>query len=206
MDADLDGSLPLVVAFDANSNINCVCVGQPKDGKLRVLKSFFVKYDRKLNELVDDVCAYYKPHKMKKVVFYYDATFKGTVTGIHANELYVIVERAFRRNGWMVTAKYIGRPMNHVEKNLLINNMLKGKARHQVLINRDNNEDLIISIESAEVVNGKKDKSGEKEVETDENQLQHRTDFSDAFDTLCIGVELFPVYSVRTGSSNYYPV
>ena len=206
MDSDLDGSLPLFVAFDANSNFNCVCVGQPKNGKLRVLKSFFAKYDRKLNELVDDVCEYYKWHKLKLIVFYYDATFKGTVTGIKATELYDIVETAFRRNKWMVTSKFIGRPMNHVEKNLLINNMLKGKARHQVLINRDNNEDLIISIESAEVVNGKKDKSGEKEVETDEDLLQHRTDFSDAFDTLCIGVELFPVYGlVGSDSVNVYP-
>lgn len=207
MDGDLQPDMPLIVAFDANSNFNCVCVGQlDDDDDLRVLKSFYTKYDRKLNELIDDVCEYYEGHKIKHVIFYYDSTFKGTVTGIHENELYVIVERAFHRNGWMVTSKFIGRPMNHIEKNLLINNMLKGKARHKVLINRDNNEDLIISIESAEVVNGKKNKSGEKEVETDEDQLQHRTDFSDAFDTLCIGVELFPVYGfVGSGSVNVYP-
>jgi len=54
------------------------------------------------------------------------------------------------------------------------------------------------------VVNGKKDKSGEKEVETDEDQLENRTDFSDAFDTLCIGAELFPVMTGRTGSPNTY--
>lgn len=205
MDGDLDAALPLIVAFDANSNFNCMCVGQDKEQKLRVLKSFYVKYDRKLNELVDDFCVYYKHHRMHKVIFYFDATFKGTVTGIHANELYVIIMRAFKRNGWTVQKKFIGRPMGHVEKNLLINNMLKGKANHKVFLNRDNNEDLIISIEQAAVVNGKKDKSGEKDVETDGDQLQNRTDFSDAFDTLCIGVELFPVYQGRTGAPNYYP-
>jgi hypothetical protein len=205
MDSDVDDDLPLVIAFDANSNFNCLVVGQDKDAKLRVLKSFYVKYDRKLPELIDDFCLYYHYHKFKKVLFYFDATFKGTVTGMHANELYVIIERALKRNGWAVQTKYIGKPMNHIEKNLLINNMLKGRARHQVLINRDNNEDLIISIESAEVVNGKKDKSGEKVVETDEDQLQNRTDFSDAFDTLCIGVEDFPTFMGRTGAPNYYP-
>lgn len=204
MDGDLDTSLPLIVAFDANNNFNCMVCGQVQDGHLRVLKSFFVKYDRKLPELVDDFAAYYKWHKVKKVIFYFDATFKGTVTGVHANELYVIIEQAFKRHSWMVQRKFIGRPMNHIEKNLLINQMLQGKRRHRVLINRDNNEDLIISIENAAVVGGKKDKSGEKEVETDEDQLETRTDFSDAFDTLCIGVELFPVATVRAGSPNVY--
>lgn len=205
MDSDLEADLPLIVAFDANSNFNCVCVGQEQDGKLRVLSSFYVKYDRKLGELVDDVCAYYKWHRHKRVIFYFDHTFKGTVTGQHEQELYVIIEHSFKRNGWTVRSKYIGRAMNHVEKNLLINNMLKGRAKHQVLINRDNNEDLIISIEQAEVIGGKKDKSGEKKVETEEDQLQNRTDFSDAFDTLCIGVELFPVFQGKTGAPNYYP-
>lgn len=205
MDSDLQPGMPLIVAFDANSNFNCVCVGQEDEGRLRVLSSFYVKYDRKLGELVDDVCAYYKWHRHKQVVFYFDHTFRGTVTGIHEQELYVIIDRAFKRNGWTVRQKYIGRAMNHVEKNLLINNMLKGRAKHQVLINRDNNEDLIISIEQAEVVGGKKKKSGEKKVETEEDQLQNRTDFSDAFDTLCIGVELFPVFQGRSGAPNYYP-
>lgn len=42
----------------------------------------------------------------------------------------------------------------------LINRMFR--ARNVVLINRDNNPDLLISITSAGVKNGKKDKSGEK--------------------------------------------
>lgn len=204
MDGDLDASLPLIVAFDANSNFNCLVCGQRHDQKLLVVKSFFVKYDRKLPELVEDFCRYYRWHRTKKVIFYFDATFKGTVTGVHANELYVIIERNFKARGWVVQRKFIGRPMNHVEKNLLINQMLQGKRNNRVLINRDNNEELLISIENAAVVNGKKDKSGEKDVETDEDQLETRTDFSDAFDTLCIGVELFPVMTGRTGSPNTY--
>ena len=47
-------------------------------------------------------------------------------------------------------------------------------------------------------VNGtnQKDKSGEKKPETEEDPLQGRTDGSDAFDTLCIAVEVgnAPVY------------
>lgn len=73
-----------------------------------------------------------------------------------------------------------------------------------MLINRDNNPDLLISITSAGVKNGKKDKSGEKLAETEEDKLESRTDGSDAFDTLCIGVERFPVMQYRSISTNSY--
>ena len=111
----------------------------------------------------------------------------------------------FRRHRWAVREKYIGKPWNHIKKNELINRMFKGRAQHQVLINRDNNPDLLISIQSAGVRNGKKDKSGEKLAETEEDRLEARTDGSDAFDTLCIGVERYPVAWGRGGQANEYP-
>ena len=69
--------------------------------------------------------------------------------------------------------------------------MFLGQATYQILINEENNRDLLVSIDSAMTVNGtnQKDKSGEKKEETEEDQLQGRTDGSDAFDTLCIAVE-----------------
>lgn len=202
-DADLDQSLPLILAFDANANINWMVVGQEgKDGKLRILKSFFVKYERKMPELMDDFNAYYRYHRRRQVVFYYDATFVGNAYGTHAEPFYRIIINALRRNQWSVRAKYIGKPMNHILKNALINRMFRGRAKHQVLINRDNNPDLLISITSAGVRNGKKDKSGEKLAETEEDKLESRTDGSDAFDTLCIGVENYPILSGRSTITN----
>ncbi len=205
LDNDLDAAQPICIAFDANLLFNCLVAGQPKNGKLRVLKSFFVKYDRKLPELVDDFCDYYQYHRNKRVVFYFDATFKYNLTGVKRAIPYVIIETQFRKRGWNVTRKYIGKPMGHIEKAALINEMFKGMRNYMVLINRDNNENLIISIESAAVYNGKKDKSGEKDVETEEDVFENRTDFSDAFDTLCIGVELFPVFTGHDAVPNYYP-
>ena len=38
----------------------------------------------------------------------------------------------------------------------------------------------------------RKNKSGEKDDESEENLLEHRTDGTDAFDTLYIGCEKFP--------------
>ncbi|EGN55869.1 hypothetical protein PRBRB14_02420 [Hallella multisaccharivorax DSM 17128] len=204
-DSDLDAQLPLIIAFDANANINWLVCGQVgKDGKLRVLKSFFVKYERKIPELLDDFNDYYRYHRRRKVVFYYDATFVGNSYGTHSEAFYRMIITGLRRKGWNVKSKYIGKPMNHILKNDLINRMFRGRARHLVLINRDNNPDLLISITSAGVKNGQKDKSGEKLAETEEDKLESRTDGSDAFDTLCIGVERFPVMQYRSVSTNGY--
>ena len=204
-DSDLDAQLPLIIAFDANANINWLVCGQVgKDGKLRVLKSFFVKYERKIPELLDDFNDYYRYHRRRQVIFYYDATFVGNSYGTHSEAFYRMIITGLRRKGWNVKSKYIGKPMNHILKNDLINRMFRGRARHLVLINRDNNPDLLISITSAGVKNGQKDKSGEKLAETEEDKLESRTDGSDAFDTLCIGVERFPVMQYRSVSTNGY--
>lgn len=204
-DSDLDAQLPLIIAFDANANINWLVCGQVgKDGKLRVLKSFFVKYERKIPELLDDFNDYYRYHRRRQVVFYYDATFVGNSYGTHSESFYRMIITGLRRKGWNVKSKYIGKPMNHVLKNDLINRMFRGRAHHLVLINRDNNPDLLISITSAGVKNGQKDKSGEKLAETEEDKLESRTDGSDAFDTLCIGVERFPIMQYRSVSTNTY--
>ncbi len=204
-DSDLDAQLPLIIAFDANANINWLVCGQVgKDGKLRVLKSFFVKYERKIPELLDDFNDYYRYHRRRQVVFYYDATFVGNSYGTHSEAFYRMIITGLRRKGWNVKSKYIGKPMNHILKNDLINRMFRGRAHHLVLINRDNNPDLLISITSAGVKNGQKDKSGEKLAETEEDKLESRTDGSDAFDTVCIGVERFPVMQYRSVSTNGY--
>ena len=192
MDADIVKTEPLYIAFDANANINWCVVGQPgKDMKLRVLKSFYTKYERRLPELVDDFCAYYGPLRHKEVVFCYDATFVGNNYGVDKNDFRTVIKYCLLKNGWTVRECYIGSPWQHPVKHQLINRMFLGQARYQILINQENNPDLLVSIDSAMTVNGSnlKDKSGEKKPETEEDRLETRTDGSDAFDTLCIAVE-----------------
>jgi hypothetical protein len=93
---------------------------------------------------------------------------------------------------------YLGNPMRHDEKYLLINQGFAGKQRLMPFFNRSNNEDLILAIQSAGVSrrrNGfRKDKSGEKLAESEEALLEHRTDGTYAFDTLYIGCEKFPFH------------
>ena len=194
MDADIDMSLPLIIAFDANANINWLVVGQVgNDGKLRVVKSFYVKYDRKLPEVVEDFVNYYRYIIKKQVIFYYDTTFISNNYALHNDDFHGTIVSILKRNGWYVIDKCIGRQMAHIEKQLLINRMLVGKANHLVLINQDNNRDLLLAIRTTGVYNGGKDKRGEKLAETEEDKLENRTDGTDAFDTLLIGVEKFPV-------------
>ena len=96
---------------------------------------------------------------------------------------------------------YIGQPMNHAEKHLLINRGFQGQGRLKPYINEENCADLLVSLQLAGVYNGKKDKRGEKLAETEEDRLETRTDGSDAWDTLYIGCERFPT----RGSGLYIP-
>ena len=208
LDADCDPNAPLVIAFDANTNINWLVVGQVGiDGKLYVLKSFSVKYDT-LDAVVDLFNAYYKYHKNRQVYFVFDSTFKGQGYGANQNEdFYILITNLLLSAGWVVEQVYIGNPMHHVDKYHLINRMFVGKAAHQVFINQDNNADLLLSITTAAIYNENKDKRGEKLAETEEDKLEARTDGSDAFDTLCIGVEKFiPAYALQasTGFTSYF--
>lgn len=191
-DSDIDKEKPICIAFDYNANINWLVAGQPRNGKLLILKSFYVKYERKLNELVGDFCSYYRLHHNKRVIFYYDATAKQGSYAVDNMTFASVIVNAFRQQGWFVTEVDIGPPMKQMQKHFLINRMFDGKAHLIPMFNIENNEDLLISVQTAGVYNGGKDKRGEKLAENEENRLESRTDGSDAFDTLCIGCEIHP--------------
>ncbi len=197
-DADVDTNAPICVAADYNANINWLVAGQPDydSRRLRVIKSFFVKYERRLPELIDDFCRYYSGHNNKTVIFYYDSTALGNNYAVNDTDFRRVVVDRFERLGWYVIDVYIGQPMRHHEKHLLINQGLARRSGLVPMFNRTNNEDLIVAMQMARVENGrngfKKDKSGEKVPESEENLLEHRTDGTDAFDTLYIGCEKFP--------------
>ena len=195
-DRDLDPDSPICIGMDYNANINWIVAGQPRRDQLLVLKSFYVKYERKIPALVQEFCAYYTYHRKKTVIFYYDATALGNNFAVNEQDFHWNVVNEFNRNGWDVVDVYIGQPMRHDEKYLLINNGFVGKQRLMPLFNRQNNDDLILAIQSAGVERGRngfrKNKSGEKLAENEENLLEHRTDGTDAFDTLYIGCEKFP--------------
>ena len=204
-DADVDPLEPICIGMDYNANINWLVAGQPREGKLLVLKSFYVKYERKLPELVDDFCSYYAHHMKKEVVFYYDSTALGSNYAVNEQDFHWVIKDCLERHGWFVNDVYLGHPMKHAEKYLLINQGFAGKQLLTPMFNRQNNDDLILAIQSAGVIRGRngfrKHKAGEKLAENEENLLEHRTDGTDAFDTLYIGCEKLPQHSFDAATS-----
>ena len=197
-DKDVDPDAPICIGMDYNANINWIVAGQPRDRRLNIIKSFYVKFDRKIPALVEDFCRYYGAHRNKTVVYYYDATALGSNYAVNDQDFHYNVLKEFERHGWRIESVYLGNPMHHDEKYLLINNAFAGKQRLMPFFNRSNNEDLILAVQSAGVSRGRngfhKDKSGEKLAESEEDLLEHRTDGTDAFDTLYIGCEKFPFH------------
>ncbi|MCR5850400.1 MAG: hypothetical protein K6G92_06780 [Bacteroidaceae bacterium] len=210
-DRDVNPLAPLCIGMDYNANINWIVAGQisdywpatsfqeagqPSGRRLNVLKSFYVKFERKLPALIDDFCGYYQFHQNKTVVFYYDTTALGSNYAVNEQDFRWVIIHEFERHGWQVQDVYLGNPMRHDEKYLLINQAFQGKQRLMPFFNRQNNDDLILAIQAAGVTRGRngfhKNKGGEKLAETEEDRLEHRTDGTDAFDTLFIGCEKFP--------------
>lgn len=195
-DKDVNPLAPICIGMDYNANINWIVAGQPEGRRLNVIKSFYVKFERKIPALIEDFCNYYMHHQNKTVVYYYDTTALGANYAVNDQDFHWVVCHEFERHGWQVEDVYLGNPMRHDEKYLLINQGFAGKQRLMPFFNRQNNDDLILAIQSAGVLRGRngfrKNKDGEKLEESEENLLQHRTDGSDAFDTLYIGCEKFP--------------
>lgn len=204
LDGDLRPELPLHIAFDYNANINWVITGQVYRSQeynrdaLHTLSSMFVKNERKLRELVQDWCRYYAPHKAtnKTVYYYYDATAKHKAYAVQGQQDFKdIVIEELRNGGWDVIAIDMGRPMNHELKHKDINEALGGVGYPFPLFNKENNEALILAMENAEVEVGRdgfrKSKATEKLRETEDNLLEYRTDGTDAWDVLFLGVKYF---------------
>lgn len=195
-DRDCNPLAPICIGMDYNANINWIVAGQPSGRRLNVLKSFYVKFERKLPALIDDFCQYYAFHQNKTVIFYYDTTALGSNYAVNEQDFRWVIIHEFERHGWTVIDVYLGNPMRHDEKYLLINQAFAGKQRLMPFFNRQNNDDLILAVQAAGVSRGRngfhKNKAGEKLAETEEDLLEHRTDGTDAFDTLFIGCEKFP--------------
>jgi hypothetical protein len=196
-DSDLDESRPLVITFDYNANINWCVVCQHDERKHWTRKSFFTKYNRKLRELCRDFCDYYDPRFNRDVVYYYDSTaIKNSYADENAEAFCDIVINELTRRGYNVNPIYIGQQMRHDLKHQQLDDAFKGQKGLFPLINKYNNEELTLGMETTGIKIGRngfeKDKSGEKLVETADNPLESRTDGTDAWDTNWIGCNSFP--------------
>jgi len=199
-DTDIDKNKPLYIAFDTNININWIVIGQPDylNNKLKILNSIFVKTPMMLPELIQKFCNYYSSLPNKHVVFYYDQTFLQGRSGTSSESFSETIIRVLTANNYYVTDVYIGQAERHAIKHKSIDMALKGQKGLMPVFNEINNEALISALEKAgtklTALGWGKDKSEEKLPDTEENPTEHRTDGTDAFDTLFIGCNNFPQY------------
>ena len=122
--------------MDYNANINWIVCGQPRGNRLNVLKSFYVKFERKIPVLIADFCTYYAPHASHSVIYYYDVTALGSNYAVNDQDFHWVVVHEFERHGWSVQDVYLGNHMRHDEKYLLFNQGFSGKQRLMPYFNR----------------------------------------------------------------------
>ncbi|MDR2125586.1 MAG: hypothetical protein LBP63_01980 [Prevotellaceae bacterium] len=198
-DSDIEPNKPICIAFDYNANINWLVAAQQQGTKMKIIKSFYVKYERKLRELVDDFCNYYAYHPTREVIYYYDNTALGSNYAVSDEDFASVICSQFIKHEWRIRRIHTGNPVKHKEKYTMIDQALKGQKYLFPQFNKNNNEALLLALGHTEVTvncNGfSKNKSGEKLSESEEDKLEYRTDGTDAFDTLFIGMNIFPYRS-----------
>lgn len=217
LDGDCHDDEPLQIAFDAGKIVSWIVTGQmyPRDGHetLNVISSMFVKDGEMLQHLIKKWSAYYAPHRRKnpEVIFYYDHTFLFKPHGVYIKDIKDTIIEELRKYGWTVTPVPIGQTWAHHVRYKDENEGLAGLSYPQVRFNAQNNEALCIAIENCgtKLAYGRensrvtKDKAGEKLATDSERKTagatpeELRTDGTDAFDTLYIGVRHY-----RNGGSS----
>lgn len=201
-DGDVMENLPLYISMDYNAKINWMVTAQVyrRDGQdcMNVISSMYVKDNKGLRELAQDWCRYYRPKMAhnREVVYFYDATAKFRAYAVAGSEDFKdIVINELTRFGWAVRCVDMGTPMAHEMKYKDINESLSGCSWPAIRINTENNEALIVALQAAEVSVGykgfRKSKAGEKLSENSDNavRLEYRTDGTDAFDSLFLGIK-----------------
>lgn len=207
LDGDLRDNLDLEIALDYNNLINWIAVGQlyKRNGvdTLNVLNSMFVKNGGMIQDLIRDFDRYYAPHKKKNrhINYYYSHTAKFKLHGISMDDIKDTVIKELRRYGWEVNAVDMGQAPSHMQKYKDINEAFAGFGYPAIAFNKQNNEALTAAVEQCDVKlsygpNGstfKKQKGGEKlSVDAqDATPEELRTDGTDAFDELYMGVKHF---------------
>lgn len=189
-DNDVNTNQPLILSLDFGV-FNSLSVHQQHQREHRVLKSFWANHPKILNDLIlEQFLPYYANHKKKMVYLWYG--HDGNKRQINAKlTLAEEVEHLLKQNGWRVKKMSRGAAPTHLEKYQVLNILLKeaDESLPVIRINQANNQDLIISMENAGVIDGErglhKDKSSEKSKVIKQQLATH---LSDTFD--------FPIYGM----------
>lgn len=184
-DNDVRTNEPLIMSVDFGV-FNCCVVSQVQDDTYKVLKSFFVKSPKLLDDMfIEQVIPYYRPHQEKFVYLYGGHDGNNRLPNDNRTYFEQITE-VLTTHGWTVYQMTKGAAPTHTDKYLLINAMLKEHQMRlpKIRINEHNNPDLIIALERTEAKEALKG-GIEKEKKDERNKLfpqQHAPHLTDAFD------------------------
>lgn len=188
-DGDIDSSKPLHIAIDYNRRIWPIVTGQPHKGEineLRILSGKHELFPKGYRDALNTWSDYYKPHPKKIVYFWYDHT---ALNGEDEPMKEKIVKH-LRSLGWVVIEKYIGKTTNQDYRYTEFHDILS-ETRYpwKVRMNRDNCDKLLLSLFQSQAKEKEKGYGKNKSTERDKNfPADESTHYSDAFDTLVIGI------------------
>lgn len=211
-DQDVRYDLPLRIAVDCGHQMNCMVVGQcvTYQGKpsVLVMKEFFVQGETRLRGLVRMFTEYYRPHLRRRrgqgggageVIYYYNQTSKQGGATPYAVEdsdemrFDNVIVRELESYGWKVTRGEFS-VWRHERKWQLFCDIFSFQTSPSVYICRESQrcQYLLAAINNAGILdNFRKDKSREKLKSEDGigGDPRTRTDITDAFDDLIIGIK-----------------
>jgi len=188
-DADLLINKPLELSMDYGGWFNGIVTGQEDDRyHFRFLTAISIDEHSSFEDMLEQWCTYYIPHREKVAYYWYDQT---ALDRDARSETYpVIVKRVLNNNGWTVIDRYIGAQPSHDDRYKLMVRLYQGNSPElpRVSINKHHCKWLIVSLNSAKAkqagVGMEKDKLDEKNRKIDQRTTTH---FSDAHDTLIMG-------------------
>ena len=193
-DADINGKLPLHIGCDANANFNCMVIGQKLPNQSNIINTLHTAgVNSTIETNANKFCKYYKAHRTKEIVFYYDPTFipnsaKNKKGDNFAQDYFNVLEH----NGWKIKKVYSRIVPAHKVRYRVINKILREKdIRYDpIRFNKRRCQDLIDSLEDAnkrtDIEDIKKDKRSERR---DNVPPQLSTHYTDAFDNLIMGMQ-----------------
>jgi hypothetical protein len=199
-DNDVRHNEPLIMSVDFGV-FNCCVVSQKQDATYRVLKSFYVKSPKLLDDLfIDQVIPYYRPHQ-ERIIYLYGGHDGNNRLPNDPRTYFEQIIDLLTKHSWTVILMTRGAAATHTDKYLLINAMLKEHHIRlpNIRINEHNNPDLIIALERTEAKEGI---TGGivKEKKDERNKLfpqQHAPHLTDAFDIPIVTMfnDIFKGYS-----------
>lgn len=187
---DTNEQQPLIAAMDYQWRITPMVVGQygtlpgSIDQTFNIVNSIHTLHPQGgIKATVNAFCEYYKARNDKSVYYVYDHT--ATAKHSDSDSFKDIAVKAWLANDWNVIDIHMGQaPLHHtkhetIKKLMLLNKIMFNDIRAYYLLESMRNAGAITTGGIT-----KKDKSKEK---TAKNPVE-QTDYSDAFDTLAIGV------------------